>query len=375
MDNTKVTIVGGGNIGMCLAGEISRVRGYDVTIYASHPEQFSRRIQVADDEKRVVLTSGDITATYDPDEAFPKADVILCTLPSQLQGELIDRVGGLVRPGALWGFCPGYGGGELYCEPMLTHKVTIFALQKVPYVARTKERGKVAGLWSKKKRILAAALPHEATQRVCSLLEDMLWMECAPLKNYMAATLLPGNPLLHTSGSYVYLKGYKQGRVFPEQIYYYRAWDDECSRVICSFSDEMMEICDKLPLDLSDVQSIQEYYESPTPEALTRKFHSIPSFHDLTLPMKPVEGGFVPDFSSRFYTQDIPDGVCVLKGLALMVGVETPTIDTILDWYRRMTGKEYFLSNGEFGKDIAETAVPQVHGLKTPDDLKRFYLR
>ena len=47
----KVTIIGGGNIGMCLAGEISRIKGYDVTLFASNPKLFNKKIQVVDDEK------------------------------------------------------------------------------------------------------------------------------------------------------------------------------------------------------------------------------------------------------------------------------------------------------------------------------------
>lgn len=47
----NITVVGGGNIGMCLVGEISRVKGYNVTLYASHPESFSERIKVRDTEK------------------------------------------------------------------------------------------------------------------------------------------------------------------------------------------------------------------------------------------------------------------------------------------------------------------------------------
>lgn len=371
----KVTIIGGGNIGMCLAGEISHVRGYDVTIYASHPEQFDKQILVADDERNITYRSGNLTVTDKMDEAVSTADMIMCTFPSSLRKTFIENAEELIKPGAYLGFFPGYGGAELYCNRLIDKGVIIFALQKVPYVARTKQRGKIAGLMSKKNKLKVAAIPKSKTEDVAVLLEDMLLVECVPLKNYMAATLLPGNPLLHTSGSAVYLKDYKAGQVFPEQIYYYQSWDDECSQLICKFSDEMMEICSKLPVDLSEVQSIQEYYESPTPEALTKKFHLIPSFYPLVLPMKKMDGGFVPDFTSRFYTEDIPFGVCILKALAKIAEVDTPVIDYILRWYRDMTGKEYFNENGDFGKDINETAIPQLYGLKTGEDLLAFYTR
>lgn len=371
----KITIIGGGNIGMCLAGEISRVKGYDVTIFASHPEEFEKRIKIVDDEKKITYMSGEINVSDNLKETILDADMIMCTFPSHLRKNLIRQIEPYIKESAYLGFFPGYGGAELYCDQLLKRGVTLFALQKVPYVARTKERGKVAGLMSKKNKILVAALPHAKTKTIVSILEDMLLIECMPLKNYMAATLLPGNPLLHTSGSVIYLRDYKQGQIFSNQIYYYQSWNDECSEFICAFSNEMKEICDKLPIDLSEVETIQEYYESPTPKELTKKFHSIPSFQPLLLPMIKKENGFVPDFSSRFYTEDIPYGVCILKGLGLLVNVQTPIIDQVLRWYKNMTGKEYFNEDGSYGLNILETAIPQIFGIDSVDKLCDFYLR
>lgn len=371
----NITILGGGNIGMCLAGEISRVKGYEVTLYASRPEAFGRRILVADDERNIKFSSGEFVTTDDLKTAVKEADMILCTLPAFLRGDVIRRMEGDIKDGAILGFCPGYGGAEFYCKGMIDRGVTIFGLQKVPYVARTKERGKIAGLMSRKHTIYVGAIPQAKTAEIAGIMEDMLLMACRPLKNYMAATLLPGNPLLHTSGSYVYLKDYKPGYLFPEQIYYYQTWTDEMSEVICKFSDEMMAVCEALPIDLSEVQSIQEYYESATPHGLTEKFHSIPSFYPLTLPMVEEEGGYRPDFSSRFFTEDIPFGVCIIKALSQLVNIDTPVIDTILDWYADQTGFRYFEKNGDYGKDIGQTAIPQLFGIKSAEDLAAFYLR
>lgn len=371
----NVTILGGGNIGMCLLGEISRIKGYDVTMCASRPDMFESRINVVDDDKNITFQSGEFRVTDDIAKAVREADVILCTLPAFLRRDAVAKMEGAIKDSAYLGFFPGYGGAEFYCNGLIERGVTIFALQKVPYVARTKERGKTAGLLSKKKTIYVGAIPNGKTAEIAALLEDMLLMECKALNNYMAATLLPGNPLLHTSGSYVYLKNYQAGQLFPEQIYYYRTWTDEMSEVICRYSDEMKEICDKLPVDLSEVPTIQEYYESPTPEKLTEKFHSIPSYYPLTLPMIKEANGYRPDFTSRFYTEDMPFGVSIIKALGLLAGVKTPTIDTILNWYFKMTGKKYFELDGSYGKDVNETAIPQLFGISDAETLKNFYMR
>ena len=47
-------------------------------------------------------------------------------------------------------------------------------------------------------------------------------------------------------------------------------------------------------------------------------------------PMKATKDGtFVPNFSDRYLTEDLPYGIVVLKGIALVVGVETPTMDKV----------------------------------------------
>ena len=76
-----------------------------------------------------------------------------------------------------------------------------------------------------------------------------------------------------------------------------------------------------------------------------------------------------------FYTEDIPNGCVLSKHLSQFVGVETPTIDYVLDWYFQMTGKEYFQKDRSFGKDIMETTIPRIDGIQTVEDLVDFYTR
>lgn len=371
----KVTVVGGGNIGMCLAGEISRLREYQVTLYTSRPDIYDNKYQIEDLEKEITFFSGELDVTNDMKKAIGNAKMIICTYPAHLRKSFVQKITPFVQENTYIGFFPGYGGAEFYCQKLLEKKCTLFALQKVPYVARIKEKGKIAGLWSRKKELYVGTIPREKSREVAAILEDMLLIKCSVLDNYMEATLLPGNPILHTSGSFVYLNDYKKGQIFSEQIFYYRKWDDTCSKVCCMFSDEMIDICNRLPINLSGVQSIQKYYEANTPEKLTKKFHSIPSFYNLKLPMNKVEDGYVPDFSSRFFTEDIPNGVCIIKALAIMMDMKTPVIDEILEWYQRMTGKEYFKANNEYGKDIQETGIPQLSGINRVEELCEFYMR
>ena len=77
---------------MCLAGEISRIKWYHVKIYTSKSALFGERITVADDEKEITFSSGEIIATYDIEYAISDADIILCTLPSNLRKTFIRKM-------------------------------------------------------------------------------------------------------------------------------------------------------------------------------------------------------------------------------------------------------------------------------------------
>ena len=65
---------------------------------------------MADDEKGITFSSGEIIATYDIEYAISDADIILCTLPSNLRKTFIRKMMPFVKRKAALGFFPGYGG-------------------------------------------------------------------------------------------------------------------------------------------------------------------------------------------------------------------------------------------------------------------------
>ena len=49
-------------------------------------------------------------------------------------------------------------------------------------------------------------------------------------------------------------------------------------------------------------------------------------------PMKAVEGGFVPDFTDRYFSEDFPYGLSFACRIAKEHGIETPVMDKICQW-------------------------------------------
>jgi len=46
-----------------------------------------------------------------------------------------------------------------------------------------------------------------------------------------------------------------------------------------------------------------------------------------------LEGGVVPNLDSRFFWEDIPYGLCILKDIAEMAQVPTPVIDKMIEFH------------------------------------------
>ena len=65
---------------------------------------------------------------------------------------------------------------------------------------------------------------------------------------------------------------------------------------------------------------------------MTQKLRSIESLSTILSPMKEDNGGWSPDFSSSFFTEDFPYGLKFIKNLAAKNNVPTPYIDKVCQW-------------------------------------------
>lgn len=108
--------------------------------------------------------------------------------------------------------------------------------------------------------------------------------------------------------------------------------------------------------------------DDSTTKNVFAKNTGLTGFH---FPMKQVEGKdeWLIDFQNRYFTEDIPDGLCVYKGYAELAGVATPSIDQILQHFQKFMGKEYIKDGKLQGADAMSTKAPQAFGYTTLESL------
>jgi hypothetical protein len=81
----------------------------------------------------------------------------------------------------------------------------------------------------------------------------------------------------------------------------------------------------------------------------------------------------VPDFGYRFLSEDVPYGLVIVRAIAELAGVDTPTIDSVLRWTERMLEKSYFHQGMVQGTDTVELPTPQNHGIHSLSKLIDWY--
>lgn len=345
----NITIVGGGNIGTLMAGDFAAA-GHSVTMLVSDPLRWSDTLKVLG-EGDVLLRKGPLAlVTDDAARAMESAEVVFVTHPTFMLGETARRLLPFVTEGQLLGIVPG-ACGEFFFGEARNSGAVLFGLQRVHDIARIKERGASVYSLGRKTEIQIGTLPSTRSDEIAALMADLFAMPAAALPNYLAETLTPSNPILHTTRIYSMFKGWRERQTFSRNILFYEEWDLPSAELLIACDDELQKLCRVIEsatgMDLSSVRSLKEHYESPDAAALAAKISSIPAFKGLTSPMKEVEPGqWVPDFQSRYFKADFAYGLKAIRDIAALANVPTPFMDGVFRWYTECTGQPEVALNG-----------------------------
>lgn len=340
----RMCIIGGGNIGTLLAAEFAQKPWHEVTVFTSRPEHWSDTIEVYAPDDALMFCSKRFCVTGDLREAVHGADYVWVTLPAFTFPEFAQAVTPLLAAGQRVICVPGSGGAEFAFAEAIRKGCVLGGLQRVHSIARLKEYGASVYMLGRKSAVQLATIPAAAADVIAADIEAALDMPCEVLSHYLSVTLTPSNPILHTSRLYSMFRDYTEGVGYDHRILFYEEWTDDASELLLACDEELQNLCRALaPLDLSAVRSLRLHYESDTAEAMTRKIRSIAAFRGLIAPMCRTQCGWIPDFSSRYFTADFSYGLKVLLDIGELFGVEMSQMREIWEWYRGISEtKNYF---------------------------------
>ena len=323
----KVCICGGGGLGHVCAGVMASQKDVELNILSGHPENWQDTITVTDlNGKQYIAKIKQVSSK--PEEVIAGQDIILFCLP----GYMIEKTLRDIKPyigNAAVGTVVSSTGFFFFAHDILGANAKLFGFQRVPFISRVVDYGKTANLLGYKSRLAAVLENVENPEDFCKELERLFITPVSLLNSFYEVALSNSNPILHTGRLYTMFHG-REDEVFNHNILFYKEWTDEASQMLIDMDAEFFQLLNKL--GVHTLPTLLDYYESTDVASLTRKIKSIPAFQTITSPMKQVEGGWVADFGSRYFSEDFPYGLRWIKQLASAYSIIMETVTKVYDW-------------------------------------------
>ncbi|KAK3604495.1 hypothetical protein CHS0354_001175 [Potamilus streckersoni] len=319
-------------------------------------------------------------------EVVPGSDIVLFIVPAFAHEEYLKAIAPYVNKKTVIVGLPGQPGFEFQCKNVngqnMVEECTIMSFETLPWACRIKEFGQTVDCLGVKKYLAGSILHGKAVPRKPPLMSLQALLGPAPeikqVKHFLEI-LLMSYSFVHPAILFGKWKDW-DGKPVNSEPLFYQGIDEFTANLMTECSKEFLDVAHAIMaqrpnVDLNAVQDIYEWYltyykdDIEDPSSLLQAIRTNKSYKGLVHPMKKVKNKFEPIFQNRYLTEDIPMGLVVFKGVAQIVGHQTPNNDLLLEWGQKKIGKVYLVNGKLDGKDVAETRCPQRYGIETLDDL------
>ena len=332
----RICICGGGNLGHVCAGFLAN-RGHQVSILTTKPERWSQTIEIVAPDRSFEGKLAQVSSI--PEEVIPQAEIVLVCLPGFAIHDELTKIKPYLSKNCLMGTAVSSTGFFFEAFEVMPADIALFGFQRVPFISRIIEYGQKAELKGYKESLHVAIEQTEDKESVRVVLEQLFEKPVTLADSFYEVSLSNSNPLLHPSRLYTMWKDWQTGIVYPRNPQFYAEWTLEASTLLLQMDNEFQSLLKILGLKEGCIPPILDYYESSDADSLTQKLRSIKAFQNISSPMKAVEGGFIPDFSSRYFTEDFPYGMRFIVETAQKHHVSIPITENIYQWGLSKIGK------------------------------------
>jgi hypothetical protein len=325
----KICICGGGNLGHVCAGFLAN-RGHQVSILTTKPERWNTELKIVAPDK--TITGKLVLISSKPEKVISQAEMVLVCLPGFAIHDKLFSIKPYLSKNCIVGSVVSSTGFFFEALEILPSDVSLFGFQRVPFISRIIEYGKEAELKGYKETLHVAVEHTTDKESIRKELENLFEKPVSLANSYYEVSLSNSNPLLHPARLYTMWKDWQPGIVYPRNPQFYAEWTMEASMLLIQMDHEFQKLLKALGLKSACIPTILDYYESTDTVSLTQKLHDIKAFQGIPSPMKEVERGWIPDFSSRYFTEDFPYGMRFIVETAHEKNVEIPTIEEVYQW-------------------------------------------
>ena len=337
IQTVKIAVLGAGAGGTAVAFDCAahdhEVRLFD---FSTFPDNIA-----AISAQQGIHASGDLSgfapiasAGHDIDEALQDAELIYVVGPAYSTEPFGSAVAGKLRAGQTVIVTPGSCGGALAFKQAAglardDDAIRVAETSTLHYAVRLTEPGRVRVFLKLRAGNLFAALPGQHTDSILDLISDVYpSMEAA--KNVMQTSLQNANPVIHpavTLANAARIEG--TGGDF---LFYEEGVSDATGRWIEAIDRERIAIGAKMGLTII-----------PDPELGMRQGYMLADDYGEAYRKAPgfIGIGAQPQLDHRYLNEDVGYGLVFMSCLADQVGVETPTMDAVIQLATVLMQRDY----------------------------------
>ncbi|MCZ7534107.1 MAG: NAD/NADP octopine/nopaline dehydrogenase family protein [Acidimicrobiia bacterium] len=342
-DTLKVSILGGGNGGMAMAGHMA-ILGYEITIWSP----FSWEVEPIEEKGGVSIIGSEVSGfgkiakvTRSLDVAVKGADLIMICAPAMSHKPYASMLAPLLRDGQVVVLNPGRTGGSLEFARTLTRfacsaRIVLGETQTFIYAAERTDAYTVKIL-KEKFRMRAAALPASDNDLMMEPLRD-LYPQIEPAQNVLetglnnvAPVVHPGTVLLNTS----VLERTAAGE--PLKFYQDQVTPTIATLIMGKLDQEKQAVA--RALGLKEVWSLLDWYRE--------SYHIVGDNIFDVIRANPYIAGFTAPshiLAQNHILDDVPNSLVPIADFGRVLGVPTPTVDSMvhlasamcsIDWWEQ----------------------------------------
>ena len=392
----KVCVCGGGNGAHVMAGLAASREETEVnvlTLFKDEAERWNKAIEKKEMEIEVTNKDGTTSVvkakpalvSKDPAAVIPGSDILILIVPAFAHEEYLKAVASHIDKKTVIVGLPGQPGFEYQCMSILgeiSTQITIMSFETLPWACRISEFGLKVSVLGTKKFLAGSILRGKAIPRKPPLMSLQVLHGFEPSlqqTKHFLVILFMSYSFVHPAILYGRWKDWDNKPVDEEPLFY-QGIDEDTAKLLETCSQEFQDVAHAITakhpeVDMSELLDIYNWYltyykeDIEDPSNLYNAIRTNKSYKGLKHPMNEEKGKYVPNLKSRYLTEDIPMGMVVFKGVAEIVGIETPMNDMLLEWGQEKIGKKYLVDGKLSGPDVKDTRCPQTYGLATLEEV------
>lgn len=337
----KVAVLGAGNGAHAMAADLS-LAGHEVRM--CELPQFEQNIVPVKVLGGIHLTGKTAVAdrpgfakvalaTTDAKEAIRGAKVIMLAVPAYGQKPFLELIADGLEDGQVIVFNPG-DFGALFCKKYLaslgiTTDVIIAEAECLLYATRLTGPARV-DVKAVKSRLGFSALPATRTKEALAAV-NQLFPQFFAMDNVFFTSMNNPNFVIHPSS--VLLNVSRIELMGPYKSAHYDV-TPSMARIMHGVDNEKMAIAKALGLETVSVIDVLKRFYGVEGENIYEVLHNVPAYK-----VQHTPGDVKRD---RYISEDVPYGLITLASLARQLGVECPTITTLISLATLINEEDYW---------------------------------